>query len=80
MFLYPAVGCYTEKHGLRSFAPQLCLWRRKTREPLLFVRSLPAETATFFSPRAAHDTLQPGAPGMRRGIVNTCVEAKGVWL
>ncbi len=80
MFLYFAVGFHAEKHGLRSFAPHIRHGRRQTREPLLFARRLPVEAPTFFSPRAIHDALQPGAPGMSRGNVNTCVEAKGVLL
>lgn len=80
MFLYFAVGSNAEKHGLRSFTPHTCPARRRTREPLLFARRLQVEAPTFFSPRAIHDALQPGASGMSRGNVNTCVEAKGVWL
>lgn len=81
MFLYFAVGYHAEEHGLRSFVPHTSHSRRKTREPLLFARRLQGEAATFFSPRAVHDALQAGESRNRAtGDVNTCVEAKGVWL
>ncbi len=81
MFPYFAVGYHAEKHGLRSFVPRTCLWRRQTREPLLFARGLQVEAPAFFFPRAVHDTLQAGESAIRsRGDFNTCAEAKGVLL
>ena len=82
MFLYSAVGYHADRHGLRSFVPPMHSTRRKTREPLLFARPrLQVEAATFFSPRAVHEVLPAGtSAASSRGDVNTCVEAKGVWL
>ncbi len=81
MFLYCAVGHHAERHGLQSFVPLTYSPRHKTREPLLFARRLQVEAATFFSPRAVHEALPAGtSAASSRGDVNTCVEAKGVWL